>query len=315
MADNDGQNSSITEENNSSTIQKDNYTQEMLPSSSSSGLQQASVENMTYEDGVAIYTDEKTNYKYKWCKETKQWKPLENEHYKWCDETQKWIPKAVENEYYRWCNKTNQWIPKMKQESGKEPGVYDYDEKEGCQIYTDQDGAVFFWDNEKKAWFPRIDDDFLALYQLNYGFVDNTNTVSKSDEKRDETKVQPTETKANAMENDDESKQDIHQAGKKRKAPAAPPKWFDIPPEQNTKVYVSNLPLDITDNEFSEIMGKCGMVMKDVKTGKLKLKLYRDSNGELKGDGLCHYIKFLRRRTFIPCNQLNDSLTNLPSAH
>jgi HIV Tat-specific factor 1 len=105
-----------------------------------------SSQNVTYEDGVAIYTDEATKYKYKWCKDSNQWKPMENEHYKWDEEAQKWIPKAsLENEYYRWCDKTNQWIPKMKQESGKEAGVYDYDEKEGCQLYTDQDGAVFFW--------------------------------------------------------------------------------------------------------------------------------------------------------------------------
>jgi len=107
---------------------------------------ETSSKNVTYEDGVAIYTDEATKYKYKWCKDTNQWKPMENEHYKWDEEAQKWIPKAsLENEYYRWCDKTNQWIPKMKQESGKEGGVYDYDEKEGCQLYTDQDGAVFFW--------------------------------------------------------------------------------------------------------------------------------------------------------------------------
>lgn len=117
---------------------KENET-EMSPQSSS--------KNVSYENGDAIFTDEKTQYKYKWCKETSQWKPLENEHYKWCEETQKWILKVpLENEYYRWCDKLNQWIPKMKQASGgKDAGVYGYDEKEGCQIYTDQDGAVFFW--------------------------------------------------------------------------------------------------------------------------------------------------------------------------
>ena len=105
-----------------------------------------SSKNVTYEDGVAIYTDEATKYKYKWCKDTNQWKPMENEHYKWDEEAQKWVPKAsLENEYYRWCDKTNQWIPKMKQESANEAGVYGYDEKEACQVYTDQDGAVFFW--------------------------------------------------------------------------------------------------------------------------------------------------------------------------
>lgn len=62
-------------------------------------------------------------------------------------------------------------------------------------------------------------------------------------------------------------------------------------PTQNTKVYVSNLPLDITIDEFAELMGKCGLVMRDPQTQKYKLKLYTEKNGQIKGDGLCDYIK------------------------
>lgn len=108
---------------------------------------ESSAKNVTYEDGEAIYTDEATKYKYKWCKESKQWKPLENEHYKWCEETQKWIPKVpLENDFYRWCDRTNQWIPKMVKGADEDKdGVYGYDEKEKYQTYTDKDGVVFFW--------------------------------------------------------------------------------------------------------------------------------------------------------------------------
>lgn len=116
-------------------------------SSSTNEKPQTKSENVSYENGVAFYVDEATKYKYKWCKETNQWKPVENEHYKWCDETQKWIPKiSQENEYYRWCDRTNQWIPKMKKglEEDKD-GAYGYDEKEKCQTYTDKDGVVFLW--------------------------------------------------------------------------------------------------------------------------------------------------------------------------
>jgi HIV Tat-specific factor 1 len=69
------------------------------------------------------------------------------------------------------------------------------------------------------------------------------------------------------------------------------PKWFDQDLKSNTKVYVSSLPSDLTELEFAEFMQKCGIIMKDVDTGKLKLKLYADSEGNLKGDGLCSYIK------------------------
>ena len=62
--------------------------------------------------------------------------------------------------------------------------------------------------------------------------------------------------------------------------------------QHNTKVYVSNLPLDTTEQEFLDIMQKCGMVMKDLETGRMKIKLYTEpGTSQLKGDGLCSYIK------------------------
>ena len=54
---------------------------------------------------------------------------------------------------------------------------------------------------------------------------------------------------------------------------------------------MSRLPEDITEEEFAELMGKCGMVEHDIRTKKSKLKLYKDKNGMPKGDGLCSYIK------------------------
>lgn len=254
---------------------------------------QASSENVSYdESGDAIFTDPTTKSKYKWDKATSQWKPLENEHYTWCSETLKWIPKAsTENEFYRWCETTSQWVPKMSQETGKEGVVYGYDEKEGCHTYTDKDGAVFFFDKEKKAWFPKVDDDFLAVYQMNYGFIDNTTKPTVEDQTMPEATNDDDDDEVLPAEPSTAQKLPESGVGKKRKLPAEPPKWFEVAPEQNTKVYVSNLPLDITEEEFAEFMAKCGMVMKDLKSQKLKLRLYRDDSGDLKGDGLCHYIK------------------------
>jgi HIV Tat-specific factor 1 len=56
-------------------------------------------------------------------------------------------------------------------------------------------------------------------------------------------------------------------------------------------VYVSGLPTDITMEEFEEFMKKCGLILYDHVTRKLKIKLYKDANGENKGDGICSYIK------------------------
>lgn len=43
----------------------------------------------------------------------------------------------------------------------------------------------------------------------------------------------------------------------------AVPTWFDMDEEKNRNVYVSGLPLDITMEEFVEMMTKCGIVMED----------------------------------------------------
>lgn len=67
--------------------------------------------------------------------------------------------------------------------------------------------------------------------------------------------------------------------------------WFHEAEEKNTKVYVSNLPEDITEEEFTELMSKCGMIARDPKSNKAKVKLYAEPSGQLKGDGLCHYIR------------------------
>lgn len=75
----------------------------------------------------------------------------------------------------------------------------------------------------------------------------------------------------------------------KRKA-QEPPTWFEIDEAHNTAIYVSGLPMDITLEELTELFNKCGLIARDEK-GKDKIKLYRDSAGELKGDALCTYIK------------------------
>ncbi|XP_008200209.1 17S U2 SnRNP complex component HTATSF1 isoform X2 [Tribolium castaneum] len=143
-------------------------------------------------------------------------------------------------------------------------------------VYTDKDGVKFFWDKEKKAWFPKVDDEFMAIYQLNYGFSENNS------ENSEEKKVDEEEPKVD--------KSQPKPKGEKRKA--SEPTWFEVDETENTKVYVSNLPTDIEEQEFVDLMQKCGLVMKDPTNGSFKVKLYKEpGTGYLKGDALCTYIK------------------------
>ncbi|OWJ99568.1 HTATSF1, partial [Cervus elaphus hippelaphus] len=68
-------------------------------------------------------------------------------------------------------------------------------------------------------------------------------------------------------------------------------RWFHVEEDRNTNVYVSGLPPDITVDEFIQLMSKFGIIMRDPQTEEFKVKLYKDNQGNLKGDGLCCYLK------------------------
>ena len=68
--------------------------------------------------------------------------------------------------------------------------------------------------------------------------------------------------------------------------------WFDLPEEKNCNVYVTCLPLDITDEEFEELMSKYGIISPDLSDPRQKkIRLYKDEQGNPKGDGRCRYIR------------------------
>ncbi|XP_027887291.1 17S U2 SnRNP complex component HTATSF1 isoform X1 [Xiphophorus couchianus] len=168
--------------------------------------------------------------------------------------------------------------------------------------YTDPvDGTVYDWDHEKKAWFPKITEDFIAAYQANYGFTEEgdpgaknvAQSVSEPVAPESNSKLPEKEKSVNpapspAAEQQENSAKEAKQKGEKRKAE---PGWFDIEEDKNTNVYVSGLPPDISPDEFVELMSKCGIVMRDPITEEYKVKLYKDKDGNLKGDGLCCYLK------------------------
>lgn len=240
--------------------------------------------NIHYEGDLCLYTDPETKYQYIWDDSKQEWveRNSVDKNYTFDGQTYTYTDNNT-NVTYKWDTDTNSWKKKEDgdgKSEGTEPeqkhsvnqGAYGYEGD--THTYTDTtDGTVYFWDKEKNAWFPKVDDDFLAQYQMNYGFVENTDNKDK----------QPTQ------ETEQEEPQNT-EAGLKRKAPE-PPAWFDVG-EESTKVYVSNLPLDITESEFVDVMQKCGLVMKDMETGKMKVKLYMEpGTDQLKGDALCTYIK------------------------
>ena len=116
----------------------------------------------------------------------------------------------------------------------------------------------------------------MANYQINYGFTPDgvaEPTKPSEDEPKVVKEINPGPEK------------------KKKKTEAEEAAWFEEEEARSTKVYVSNLPSNISEESFVELMSKCGMVEYDVRNKKLKVKVYRDEEGKPKGDGLCSYIK------------------------
>ncbi|XP_030648453.1 17S U2 SnRNP complex component HTATSF1 [Chanos chanos] len=169
--------------------------------------------------------------------------------------------------------------------------LYGRKEGDGDDPYTyvdPVDGTVYDWDHDKKAWFPKITEDFLAAYQANYGFSEEGAAEPAASGTPSKTSAQPEESKKPEGNPDADKPKEAKQKGEKRKAD---PGWFDVEQDKNTNVYVSGLPPDITPEEFVEVMSKCGIIMRDPVTEEYKIKLYKDKEGNQKGDGLCCYLK------------------------
>ncbi|NP_001125576.1 17S U2 SnRNP complex component HTATSF1 isoform X1 [Pongo abelii] len=139
------------------------------------------------------------------------------------------------------------------------------------------------WDLDKKAWFPKITEDFIATYQANYGFSNDgaSSSTANVEDVHARTAEEPPQEKA-------PEPTDPRKKGEKRKAESG---WFHVEEDRNTNVYVSGLPPDITVDEFIQLMSKFGIIMRDPQTEEFKVKLYKDNQGNLKGDGLCCYLK------------------------
>ncbi|GMT01470.1 hypothetical protein PENTCL1PPCAC_23644, partial [Pristionchus entomophagus] len=131
-----------------------------------------------------------------------------------------------------------------------------------------------------------VNEDFLAQYNLSYGVQYDYDSMAR-----------PVDTLAGAGEEEvgaepekkKKTKEELKKEKAERKIPR-PPGWVDME-EKVHAVYVSGLPLDIEEKEFTDIMTKCGVVASDARTRKPKIKLYRDEEGNVKGDGRVCYVR------------------------
>lgn len=54
---------------------------------------------------------------------------------------------------------------------------------------------------------------------------------------------------------------------------------------------MTNLPLDVSVQEVSDVFSRCGVIAEEIDRGKPRIKLYTDDNGNFKGDALILYFR------------------------
>ncbi len=133
------------------------------------------------------------------------------------------------------------------------------------------DGSEFEWDAQLRRWIPSIDEELLAQQQSAYG-----GGGGASDDNGSATSNHPGKKRKNGS---------AEQHSNKRQR--APP-----PPRQNTAVYVTGLPLNVTVDEVHEVFSrKCGVIAEEIDSGRPRIKLYTDEKGNLQGDALIVFFK------------------------
>ncbi|KAI1312479.1 hypothetical protein F5Y03DRAFT_238468 [Xylaria venustula] len=129
------------------------------------------------------------------------------------------------------------------------------------------DGSEFEWDAQLKRWIPSIDEELLAQQQSAYG--------GGRDASEDDSSGTSRKRKNGSAE---------QRSNKRQRPPPAP--------RQNTAVYVTGLPLDVTVDEVHDVFSrKCGVIAEEIDSGRPRIKLYTDEKGNLQGDALVVFFK------------------------
>ncbi|KAI1501729.1 hypothetical protein F5X99DRAFT_190062 [Biscogniauxia marginata] len=162
-----------------------------------------------------------------------------------------------------------------------DPQEFDADERisysklDNKFIAVHDDGTEFEWDAQLKRWIPALDEELLAQQQSAYGGrADSDDSSSNQNKKR----------KKGYQGNSPEEGAPRQRPQKKQKQPPQP--------RQNTAIYVTGLPLDVTVDEVHETFSrKCGVIAEEIDSGRPRIKLYTDEKGNFKGDALVVFFK------------------------
>ncbi|KAJ5950353.1 Nuclear mRNA splicing factor-associated protein [Penicillium vulpinum] len=145
-------------------------------------------------------------------------------------------------------------------EFDKDPRI-SFSKLDNSYLLETSDGREFLFNNILKRWVETIDDELIRKQQ-GYGSDDGeTEIVHPRDRKK----------RKGSLDSNNESK------AKK--------------PRVNTGVWVTNIPTDASLSEIQQVFEKYGILAEELDTGKPRIKMYNDENGNFKGEALVVYFR------------------------
>ncbi|KAJ5937773.1 hypothetical protein N7454_004115 [Penicillium verhagenii] len=140
-------------------------------------------------------------------------------------------------------------------------------------ILETDDGQEFVFDNALKRWVQTVDEDLLRQQQEAY-------KVAGMDEEDEE--IHPRDRKKRKQQDDtltisDVGLQETTQKPKKQRV--------------NTALFISSIPLDVQLEEIREVFSKCGVIAEEIDSGRPRIKMYMDDDGNFKGEALVVYFR------------------------
>ncbi len=182
----------------------------------------------------------------------------------------------------------------------KDPRVA-LDNNTGRYIIEDEEtGLEYEFNTVAKQWIPILNEQAIKLQRKAY--------LNEGEEVEDLTEEDweriKEERKRNKRRKPNHNEENTSQEDKKKSKKMTNEKQKK--PIRNTAVYVSNLPIDTTEEELEDVFSKYGVIAEDLITGKKKIRLYRDKKtNNFKGDALVVY--FREESVHLAIEMLDDS--------
>ncbi|KAK5946956.1 hypothetical protein PMZ80_001101 [Knufia obscura] len=128
-------------------------------------------------------------------------------------------------------------------------------------VLETEQGGEYEWDDALRRWVAVLDQADLEQQQQIY-------KVEGVDDNEDST-----------------------QPKKKRKKKADDSEQQPKKQRVNTAVYATSIPLDADEDEVKQVFSKYGMIAEEIDSGRPRIKMYEDNQGQFKGDALVVYFR------------------------